>query len=135
MSQFYGLLGFYVITTTLFCSLMHGLCLHVCHQGVYKLTNMKHLVHDILASDSTESETATESSGESDDTVTPRTEGRLRASLKNSQPVLRKAGGSLPVAYCSLAVACCLLFVSEKWRHNSYILLYFQFPELKLHNQ
>ena len=48
---------------------------------------------------------------------------------------LRKAGGSLLAAHCSLAVACCFLLVSEKWGHNSYILLYFQFPELKIHNQ
>ena len=50
--------------------------------------------------------------------------------IVNNDGIVRKAGGSLPVAYCSLAVACCLLLVSQKWGHNSYILLYIQFPVL-----
>ena len=43
----------------------------------------------------------------------------LEAHIGKKHYYVRKAGGSLLVAYCSLAVACCLLFVSEKWGHNS----------------
>lgn len=60
---------------------------------VHVLSQHEIHVYDILASDSTaESETASESSGESDDTVTPRTEGRLRASLTKT---LSKPNGAI----------------------------------------